>query len=891
MASKLSAWLGTLTAERLAEVLSRRSDATASPVPRTVGELAERLQSRESVTIVLQALPLPAAQVIEALQALGGPSVSRERLAATLGRTADDPDLGATLDVLALRALVWPDRDDLCMAGPLWSAFRHPLRLGPPMERLYATRTPTELGRFATTLGLPAGRSRKRTLDELVRWAGDGERVRATVDRAPKSIRTLLHQVAWEGPGVIGPGLGHGYGYRPDPAVSWALDRGLLVPDGWQGAVMPGEIGAALRGPDWRAPFTPYPPQPPLSPAPPAAVAQEAAATAGAAVATVTMLLDTCADTPVTLLKAGGVGVRELRRLARVLAGTAGGPAAAGATAAGRRPRGSTASRNGPAGRGGPATGDEATVRLWLELAANAGLLGTDAGVVLPTEAYDEWCATEPAQRLVPLLRAWLSLPAAPLAGQDPEADQPAAALTYHMSGEAVADLRRELLRAAADLPEGQGFADGASLAELMAWRCPLLQPALGEAAPLVSATWQEATLLGVVAHGALTPLGRALVMDGAPADGSRSLAAVATRLLPAAVPSALFQADLTAVVPGTPAAALSALLDSAADRESRGGAAIWRFSPGSVRRALDAGQSGPGLLDALRAVANGAALPQPLEYLVLDVARRHGQLRVRSVTCVVLADDPALLTEIAAVRSLAQLRLALLAPTVLGSGKPAKETLAALRAAGYAPVTESATGGVVVERAARRRAAVRPRRGRGAAAAAGLAARPGGQQPATDPGRLARALLATAPTGARTGDAPGTSAGPARPGRRGQPHLHLVRDDPAAASALVAAAPKLGKDPVFPLVRHSSGPVPDSPADLVATGAPQLNRAEQRLLAEALEHAGPVKIVYTNAQGGSSVRVIEPLHVSGHLIEAWCHLRDEERMFALDRIEAVGPA
>ncbi|HET8680281.1 MAG TPA: helicase C-terminal domain-containing protein, partial [Micromonosporaceae bacterium] len=557
---------------------------------------------------------------------------------------------------------------------------------------------------------------------------------------------------------------------------------------------------------------------------------------------------------------------------------------------------------------------------------------------------------------LVPLLRAWLSLPVAPLAGQDPDVDQPAAALTYHMYGETAADLRRELLRAAADLPEGHGVTDAASLAELVAWRCPLLVHALGEPAPLVSATWQEAALLGVVAHGALTPLGRALVADaGAPAGGSASLAATAERLLPAAVPSALFQADLTAVVPGTPAAALSALLDSAADRESRGGAAIWRFSPGSVRRALDAGQSGPGLLDALRAVANGAALPQPLEYLVLDVARRHGQLRVRSVTCVVRADDPALLTEIAAVRSLAPLRLALLAPTVLGSGKPAGETLAALRAAGYAPVTESATGGVVVERAVRRRAAVRPRRGRGPATPASRDARHGGrdghdsrgghdgQQAVTDPAKLARTLLAASPAGARagvgararagtgagTGAGAGRAGGPAaagsrlsavaratdaaapardagasgalggsggadgaaRPGRREQSHLHLVRSDPAEAAELVADAPGLVTDSVFPLVPRSSRLAPDSVAGLVAAGAPQLNRAEQRLLAEALEHAGPVKIVYTNAQGGSSVRVIEPLHVNGHLIEAWCHLRDEERMFALDRIDAVGPA
>ena len=48
-------------------------------------------------------------------------------------------------------------------------------------------------------------------------------------------------------------------------------------------------------------------------------------------------------------------------------------------------------------------------------------------------------------------------------------------------------------------------------------------------------------------------------------------------------------QADLTAVVTGTPSADLTALLDDAADAETRGTAYTWRFSPASVRRALDA--------------------------------------------------------------------------------------------------------------------------------------------------------------------------------------------------------------------------------------------------------------------------------------------------------------
>jgi len=133
VALTLGTWLGSLSHGQLGEVLTRRPDVLSPPVPGTIGELADRLQSRPSVSVAFHALPQPAVQLVEALQTFGGPSVPREQLAAALGRTADDPDLAATLRVLALRALVWPSGDELCMAGPLWSAFAYPLHLGPWM--------------------------------------------------------------------------------------------------------------------------------------------------------------------------------------------------------------------------------------------------------------------------------------------------------------------------------------------------------------------------------------------------------------------------------------------------------------------------------------------------------------------------------------------------------------------------------------------------------------------------------------------------------------------------------------------------------------------------------------------------------------------------------------
>ena len=39
------------------------------------------------------------------------------------------------------------------------------------------------------------------------------------------------------------------------------------------------------------------------------------------------------------------------------------------------------------------------------------------------------------------------------------------------------------------------------------------------------------------------------------------------------------------------------------------------------------------------------------------------------------------------------------------------------------------------------------------------------------------------------------------------------------------------------------------------------------------------------------SVRVIEVTELLGGAVEAWCRLREDERMFMIDRIQAVAPA
>jgi hypothetical protein len=245
--------------------------------------------------------------------------------------------------------------------------------------------------------------------------------------------------------------------------------------------------------------------------------------------------------------------------------------------------------------------------------------------------------------------------------------------------------VRRLVLRLLARLAPGDAL-DVDTLIRLAEWHAPLLPT--DDFAGHVRAALGDGELLGVVAHGAVTAAGRALLVP-------ERLVEVTGELVSRARTTALFGTDLTAIVPGSPDARLAALLDRVADREAQGTATSWRFSPASVRRAFDQGATTAGLLDELRAIAAGD-LPQPLVYLVNDVARRHGEAQVHDVASVVVG-EPAVLAELAAHRKLAKLGLRPVAPTVLTSTVDGTGTLEALREAGYAPTRHAADGSIVL--------------------------------------------------------------------------------------------------------------------------------------------------------------------------------------------------
>lgn len=683
--SELTTLLRTMDAAALTELVAARPDAAAVPEPRSLGELALRLGTPHSVHAALERLSTPALALVNVLAALGD-GVARSELDDLLD--LDRPDrVDPLLARLRSLALGWQDGTTLRVPATVSAVLEHPLALGAPAATLLTRLSVEQLTTIAAEHGMTTKRRKAEWVAALADVLTDPQRIRAVLSSAPAELGESIQVLAWVEPNVHGPveAALHrfgGYGIRPDDDLGWLVRRGVLLPCGWNAGQMPREVALAVRGDDYHPDLHLDAPPLPTSILP----GEQAPDAATALLDGVQRLIALLGTAPAPTLAAGGVGIRELRRLAKELRTS------------------------------------ESEVRLWVELGAAADLLRVHGRELLPTRAADGWVAASQGERLAALLTAWLAYPAVPT--EQVNADGKALpALDSPSTGVGPA-LRSDLLTTLAGHGPAVAVTDIDALLDLLVWRHPLRYPDAEVLAPYLVATWTEAQRLGVVAGGALTALGRVV------ADGTSGLADAAEAVLPAPQDRTTFQPDLTAVVAGPPSAALAALLDAVADQESRDTASTWRLSPASVRRALDTGETADGLLARLAAVTD-RPLPQPVEYLVRDAARRHGQLHVHPAGCCVVTVEPALAAEIAAQ---AKLGLRLLGPTVLASEDAPEPTLTRLRAAGYSPVQHSASGQTVLERVPSRRAPEGRRR---------VAASPAPVAP-VDPGRLAARLSGT---------------------------------------------------------------------------------------------------------------------------------------------------
>jgi hypothetical protein len=384
-------------------------------------------------------------------------------------------------------------------------------------------------------------------------------------------------------------------------------------------------------------------------------------------------LLRAWSAAPPPVLKSGGLGVRELKKLAKDL------------------------------------EIDDTQAILLAELAVGAGLVADSEATVpewVPTTLTDTWLASPTAQRWMTLAQAWLELPRLPgMAGGRDAKDKPIAPLSEDLRRPLAPVARRRILAALADLPRGAGVKRVDELVAVLAWRAPRRGARLRD--ETVRWTMAEASALGIVGLGGVTTATRALLADDRPGAVEAIMDA-----LPAPVDRVLLQADLTVVAPGPLEPELAAEIAATADVESAGHATVYRITEGSVRRALDTGRTADEL-HALFKSKSATPVPQGLSYLIDDVARRHGRLRGGVAASFLRCDDEALLAEVLAHPVAAEHALRLIAPTVVISPDPLHEVLTALRGAGFAPAAEGPDGRVVDIRPGGRRLPAKARAAR----------------------------------------------------------------------------------------------------------------------------------------------------------------------------------
>lgn len=494
------------------------------------------------------------------------------------------------------------------------------------------------------------------------------------IEDAGPDARAVLDKLTW------GPPTGKvdkaGYDLMRKVTIASArtpverlLARGLVVPKDPNTVVLPRQIGLHLRGGRVHPSTRPVPP-----PLDGKTVVQRIAdqAAAGAALEVVRqteLVLDRLGAEPVPVLRTGGIGVRELRSLA----------AKAGV--------------------------EEQQAGVLLEIAYAAGLVTeVEAGATelwLPAHSYDDWLERDLAARWARLVMAWWSgLRAIGLVGRRDSAGATASQRERLVNALApdlerlLAPEVRELTLRALRAAGGKTAPGEDAVVTWVAWHRPRRGGPFRD--DLVRWALTEAALLGVTGLGTLSTQGHALL------DQGTDLAEAVRHLIPKPVDHVMLQADLTAVAPGPLERQVYDELAAMADVESHGGAGVFRFSESSVRRALDLGRSSDSL-HAWLAKHSRTPVPQPLSYLIDDVARRHGVLRLGAASTYLRCDDEATISGLATAPPTG-VRFRRIAPTVLVSPEPPDIVLARLRDAGLAPLAESFDGVIHVTAPSSRR-------------------------------------------------------------------------------------------------------------------------------------------------------------------------------------------
>lgn len=618
--------------DQLARLLSLRTDL-ASPPPQGTAVLAQRALSSTSITLVGDSLDLLAVAVLDVVTSAATPPTPAA-VRKALAPRADVAQVSAQITALTELGLLWADGRRLAAPAHAPSAL--------PWQGRHIT-APTS----------------SRTPDQ---W-------RTELDRLPQAQTALLRTLS------VGPPLGRSRDAAPDAdptlPVPTLIANGMLARIDDQTVEIVPIVRQLLREePLLRLDDLRPPPLTPSGATSRFTLPDVDAAAGGEALELIrhaTAVLHLLGENPAAVLRSGALGIRELRRLSK-------------------------------------ATGLSVTrVGLVVELLGylrfiDAGYpdppptVGADDFAWAPTHAADGWLRQSTERQWQTLLATWLRMPRrAWLVGQPDRDGNALPALSTDVYDGQAAGLRTTILTALAEAEPGASV-DIDDLTSYLLWRHPRRLRQFTRV--LIAENIREATELGLVAHNALSSVGRAALLSP-PAESDAAIASAIDVSLPKPVDHFLTQADLTLIVPGPMTHELADQVELVADLESGGAASVYRVTEATVRRALDAGRSGAELT-SMFTTHSSTPVPQALTYLIEDVARRHGSLRVGIASSFIRCEDTAMMAEVLRSDAAEVLALRALAPTVAISGAPVRDVIDQLRAAGFAPAGEDSSGTLV---------------------------------------------------------------------------------------------------------------------------------------------------------------------------------------------------
>jgi hypothetical protein len=477
----LGSWLAELSDERLIRLLELRPDL-AQPPHGSIAALAARAQARQSVKAATDELDFLRLAVLDALLVLQADTapVPTAKLLALIDDRVSEADVTGALDDLRERALVWGEAALRVAADASAALPWHPGQV---------------------------------TLEDGSRG---GEEIAALIDELTEAQLEVLEKLLEGSP--MGRTRDAAPGAAGDRPVPQLLALGLLRRIDAETVILPRHVGQVLRG-EQPGPLQLTAPDPVVS----TTTSDDVDATAAGAVIDLLreldVLLATLATGPVSELRSGGLGIRDVKRLSKT-------------------------------------TGiEEPRLGLVLELAAAAGLIASgmpdpepatgDGPYWAPTVAVDRFTALPAAERWQLLADVWLDLPGRPalIGTRGPDA-KPYGALTDALYSTAAPLDRRLLLGMLSELPPGAGV-NAVEASAALIWRRPRwarrLQPRpMGD-------LLTESHALGLVGRGAISTPGRALLDEAI--DPAVAIDAM-TRALPKPIDHFLLQADLTVVVP-----------------------------------------------------------------------------------------------------------------------------------------------------------------------------------------------------------------------------------------------------------------------------------------------------------------------------------------------------